>query len=236
MSLRSSALRLLDPAIERHATKVSRVVAQLRHHAYSPFRASPISFKKKAVSHPVPKRHDRRRLDPKIDISDLDEILEIDVAARTCTAEGGVTFVDLVAAPLRHGLVPLVVPELKTITVGGAVSGCSLESMSFQYSGFHDTCLAYEVITGRGEVLHCTPDNAHRLIFQMMYGSFGTLGVLSKLTFRLVPATACEAGHGPGQRVSRAGPGREASSSSRPSRWQALSGTSSRAATRSRAP
>ena len=27
---------------------------------------------------------------------------------------------------LAHGLVPLIVPELKTITVGGAVSGCSL--------------------------------------------------------------------------------------------------------------
>src|SRR5207248_2743691 len=89
---------------------------------------------------------------------------------------------------LRHGLVPLVVPELRTITVGGAVSGCSIESMSFKYGGFHDTCLEYEVITSTGQLLTCTPDNANQLVFQMMHGSFGTLGVLAKLTFRLVPA------------------------------------------------
>ena len=66
------------------------------------------------------------------------------------------TFVDLVAATLRHGLVPIVVPELKTITIGGAVAGCSIESMSFRYGGFHDTCLEYEVITAtrRGADVH----------------------------------------------------------------------------------
>jgi hypothetical protein len=148
----------------------------------------PRSFKKKAVSHLVPKNSDLRRQDKKIDVGDLDEILEIDPIHRTCTAEPGVTFVDLVAATLRHGLVPTVVPELKTITIGGAVSGCSLESMSWKYGGFHDSCLEYEVVTTDGAVLRCTPDNEHSLVFQMMHGSFGTLGLLSKVKFRLVPA------------------------------------------------
>src|SRR5437667_437406 len=71
---------------------------------------------------------------------------------------------------------------------GRAVSGCALESMSFQHGGFHDTCLAYEVLTAPGEPLHCTPDNEHALVFQMMHGAFGTLGILSQLTFRLIPA------------------------------------------------
>jgi FAD/FMN-containing dehydrogenase len=44
-------------------------------------------------------------------------------------------------------------PRHETFTVGGAVAGCSLESMSFRRGGFHDTCLAYEVITGDGDVL-----------------------------------------------------------------------------------
>jgi FAD/FMN-containing dehydrogenase len=34
----------------------------------------------------------------------------------------------------------------------------------------------------------CTPDNEHALVFQMVHGAFGTLGILAKLTFRLVPA------------------------------------------------
>jgi FAD/FMN-containing dehydrogenase len=140
------------------------------------------------VSHVVPKEHDLKYSDETIDISDLNTILEIDTAGRTCVAESGVTFVDLVAATLPYGLVPIIVPELKTITIGGAVAGCSIESMSFVHGGFHDTCLEYEVVTARGEVLSCSPEGEHRLLFQMMHGTFGTLGVLTKLTFRLIPA------------------------------------------------
>jgi FAD/FMN-containing dehydrogenase len=169
---------------EQHAGKVARIAAQLRARKST----RPVSLRKRAVSHVVPKRSDRRLTDEKIDISDLTTILDVDPHKRVCVAEPGVTFFDLVAATMRHGLVPIVVPELKTITVGGAVSGCSIESMSFRYGGFHDTCLEYEVITASGEVLVCTPDNENKLVFEMMHGSFGTLGILSKLTFRLVPA------------------------------------------------
>ena len=167
-----------------HAAKVGRIAGELR----SRTKKTPLSLRKSSVSHVVPKAGDRKYSDEKIDISDLDAILHIDPARRICVAEPGVTFVDLVAATMRHGLVPIVVPELETITIGGAVSGCSIESMSFRYGGFHDTCLEYEVITAKGDVLVCTPDNENSLVFQMMHGAFGTLGILSKLTFRLVPS------------------------------------------------
>src|SRR5438874_128180 len=88
------------------------------------YRLNKLRARKKAVSHQVPKA--ARRSDERIDVGDLDQILTIDPARRICTAESGVTFVDLVRATLAHGLVPQLVPELKTITVGGAVSGCSV--------------------------------------------------------------------------------------------------------------
>lgn len=168
----------------RHQAKVDRIVKALAAHD----RAKPLSLRKSSPPHQVPKNGDLRRHDEKIDIGDLTEIITIDPERRIAVAEAGVTFVDLVHATMKHGLVPIVVPELKTITIGGAVSGCSIESMSFVHGGFHDTCLEYEVITARGEVLTCTPQNQHALIFQMMHGAFGTLGILSKLTFKLVPA------------------------------------------------
>lgn len=169
---------------ELHRAKVARIAEQLRAHDAS----RPVSLRKKAPPHQVPKGGDLRRHDDKIDISDLTAILSVDPERRICVAESGVMFCDLVEATLRHGLVPIVVPELKTITIGGAVSGCSIESMSYRYGGFHDTCVEYEVITATGEVLTCRADNEHSLVFQMMHGSFGTLGVLGKLTFTLVPA------------------------------------------------
>ncbi len=167
----------------RHANKVARIAHQLR--TQNP--GQPVSLHKSAPPHQVPKWGDLRRHDHKIDVSDLTEIIAIDPVARTCTAESGAMFEDVVAATLAYGLVPCIVPELASITIGGAVTGCSIESMSFRYGGFHDTCLAYEVITAEGNVLRCTPDE-QGLVFQMMHGSFGTLGILAKLTFRLVPA------------------------------------------------
>jgi FAD/FMN-containing dehydrogenase len=171
-------------AARRHEMRVARISDQLRDRRST----APLSLRKKAVSHQVPKRGDAKYSDEQLDISDLDEILSIDPVSRTCVAESGVTFVDLVTATLRRGLVPIIVPELKTITVGGAVSGCSIESASFKHGGFHDTCLEYEVITANGDVLVCRPDNDNQLLFQMMHGTFGTLGILSRLKFRLIPA------------------------------------------------
>jgi len=167
-----------------HEQKIQRVVQQLKQRKST----SPVSLKKKAVSHEVPKPRDKRHFDEKIDISDLDKILHIDREKQVCIAEPGVTFVDLVRATLKHGLVPIVVPELKTITIGGAVAGCSIESMSYKYGGFHDTCLEYEIITAQGEVLICTPENEHKLVFQMVHGTFGTLGIISRLKFKLIQA------------------------------------------------
>lgn len=167
-----------------HDQKVSRIAEQLKRHTGT----QPVSLKKKSVSHEVPKLSDKRFNDEKIDISDLNEILLIDPERRICVAEPGVTFVDLVKATFAHGLVPIVVPELKTITIGGAVAGCSIESMSYKYGGFHDTCLEYEVVTAKGEVMKCTPENENHLVFQMAHGTFGTLGVIAKLTFRLIPS------------------------------------------------
>src|SRR5438132_14002019 len=60
--------------------------------------------------------------------------------------------------------------------------------MQFMYGGFHGTCLEYEVVTSTGEDLTCTSDNEHRLVFQMIHGSFGTLGILTRLKFKLIPA------------------------------------------------
>ena len=109
-----------DACARLHAAKVEEIARRLGERTGT----GPVSLRKRAVSHEVPKAGDARRKDEKIDLSHLTGIIDIDPAALTCTAESGVTFVDLVAATLRYGLVPLVVPELKTITSGGAVWGC----------------------------------------------------------------------------------------------------------------
>jgi FAD/FMN-containing dehydrogenase len=167
-----------------HEERVQAVAAALRAQVGS---GEPVHIHKGGVHHVVPMPGDRRFAGRAIDVSPLRRILEIDPVGRTCTVEPGVTFAELVPATLAHGLLPPVVPELEGITVGGAVAGCSVESMSFRHGGFHDSALEYEVVTGAGEVLTLSPDREPDL-FHMIHGSYGTLGVLTKITFRLVPA------------------------------------------------
>ena len=109
-----------------HSQKLAKIIAQLKQHDST----KPLSIKKKTVSHEVPKPNDKKHTDDKLDLSELNEIISIDPDKKICVAEPGVTFSDLVKVTLKHKLVPVVVPELKTITIGGAVAGCSIESMS----------------------------------------------------------------------------------------------------------
>jgi FAD/FMN-containing dehydrogenase len=156
----------------------------------------PLRFRKSSVSHFVPapgRRPDdrdgkaRSAEDRAVDVKPLDRLLELDPEARIARAEPGLTFKELLSHTTRHGLMPYCVPELEEITVGGAVSGCSLESMSYRHGGFHDRCLAYEIVDGRGEVVRCSREEDPEL-FHMIHGSYGTLGRLTEVTFELTDA------------------------------------------------
>jgi FAD/FMN-containing dehydrogenase len=168
-----------------HQARVAEVARQVRELAGAGGRSY---VDKGGVHHVVPvPEGDGRFQGRRIDVSSLRHILEIDPERRVCVAEPGVTFAEAVEATLTHGLVPAVVPELEGITLGGAVAGCSVESSSFRAGGFHDTCLEYEIVTGTGEVMTCSPEQ-EPFLFDMIHGSYGTLGVLTKITFRLEPA------------------------------------------------
>src|SRR5512138_499740 len=160
-------------AFPQHDRTVQAIAAAVRARARAGAR---VHVSKGGVSHVVPLPGDGRFGFPPIDISPLSSVLEIDAAARTCTCEPGVTFARLVDETLARGLIPTVVPELEGISVGGAVAGCSVEAMSYRYGGFHDSCREYEVVGGDGEVVTCSPER-EPLVFNMLHGSLGTLGI-----------------------------------------------------------
>ena len=53
-------------------------------------------------------------------------------------------------------------PQLKTITLGGAVTGLGIESTSFRNGLPHESVLEMDILTGTGEVVTASPDAARR--------------------------------------------------------------------------
>ncbi|MEO6205344.1 MAG: FAD-binding oxidoreductase [Mycobacteriales bacterium] len=123
---------------------------------------------------------------PRLDVSAFSEVLSVDPVARTADVLGMTTYEDLVDATLKHGLMPLVVPQLKTITLGGAVTGLGIESSSFRNGMPHESVLEMDVLTADGQVLTCSPTE-HADLFTGIPNSYGTLGYALRLRIELEP-------------------------------------------------
>src|SRR6478735_8653674 len=102
---------------------------------------------------------------PGLDVTGLTNVLSIDTEGLTADVEGMCTYEDLVAATLPFGLAPLVVPQLKTITVGGAATGLGIESTAFRSGLTQDDIVEMDLLTGSGELLTVTPDGEHADLF-----------------------------------------------------------------------
>ena len=124
---------------------------------------------------------------PGLDVSGLQRVLSVDVDALTADVGGMCTYEDLVAATLPLGLAPLVVPQLKTITVGGAATGGGIESTSFRSGLVYDDIIEMDVFTGAGDVVTATPDGEHADLFYGFPNSYGTLGYATRLRVKLEP-------------------------------------------------
>ena len=123
---------------------------------------------------------------PGLDTSGLTQVISIDPASRTADVAGMCTYQNLVDATLPYALSPLVVPQLKTITVGGAVAGLGIESASFRNGLPHESVLEMDVLTGAGELLTVSPDR-HGDLFRAFPNSYGTLGYATRLRIQLEP-------------------------------------------------
>lgn len=129
-------------------------------------------------------RNRARTRTPGLDVSGLAGVVSIDPAQRTADVQGMCTYEHLVDETLPHGLIPLVVPQLKTITLGGAVTGLGIESTSFRSGLPHESVLEMDVFTGAGEVVTTKPGEP---LFEAFPNSYGSLGYATRLRIRLEP-------------------------------------------------
>ncbi len=122
-----------------------------------------------------------------LSVHDFNHLLEVDSEHRTLTCEGMITYGDLVDASLAHGFMPAVVPQLKSITIGGALAGIGIESTSFRYGLTHESVLEMDVLLPDGSIVTCTKDNEHSELFFGLPNSYGTLGYVLRLKVMALP-------------------------------------------------
>jgi FAD/FMN-containing dehydrogenase len=126
---------------------------------------------------------------PGLDLSAMTGVVEVrpgvDGGPATALVGGLTTYEQLVDELLPHGFVPLVVPQLRTITIGGAVTGLGIEAASFRNGLPHESVHAMRILTGNGAVVTATPDGDHADLFHTFPNSYGSLGYALDLVIEL---------------------------------------------------
>ena len=122
---------------------------------------------------------------PGLDVSGLGGVVSVDVRAdgsATADVQGMCTYEDLVDVTLPRGYIPQVVPQLRSITLGGAVTGLGIESTSFRNGLPHESVLEMDVLTGAGEIVTARPGDD---LFDAFPNSYGSLGYATSLRIEL---------------------------------------------------
>lgn len=124
----------------------------------------------------------------KIDVRNFNKVIRVDAKNKIAEIEGMTSYEDIVKETLKYGLLPPVVPELKSITIGGALAGVGIESSSFKYGFVHETILEYEFLLADGHIVTVNKDNEYRELFYSMPNTYGTLGYALKIKVKLIEA------------------------------------------------
>ena len=122
----------------------------------------------------------------------MERILELDAANLTMTVEPGVTTIQIAEAAERVDLFyPPDPGSMKISTIGGNVAENSGGLRGLKYGVTRNYVMGLEVVLPDGEVIwlgnKCVKDVAGFSLKDVMIGSEGALGIITKVLLRLIP-------------------------------------------------
>ena len=123
----------------------------------------------------------------RLNMRDLNSVISINPKTKLAVVEGMCTYERLVEETLKYNLMPAVVPQLKTITLGGAVTGIGIESSSYKYGFPHETVTELDILTGESKVVTARPTGPNKDLYFGFPNSYGSLGYALSLTIKLIP-------------------------------------------------
>jgi glycolate oxidase FAD binding subunit len=140
-----------------------------------------------------------RRADVVMPLDRLDRIVEFDAANLCVTAESGVKLAALqIALAQKREILPLDPPADSKVTVGGLVAANQSGPSRLLYGTVRDWVLGMRVALPDGERIHCGGKVIKNVsgydMNKLFIGSLGTLGIITEVTFKLLPLPATRAG------------------------------------------
>jgi len=121
-----------------------------------------------------------------LDLGNLRAVLEIDAAARTVRAQGGVQLKALTEALARVGLAMPILGSVSEQTIAGAIS-TGTHGSSLVHGNLASLVLELTLVTPSGEVLRLVQGD---LRLEAARVSLGALGVITEVLLRVAPAFA----------------------------------------------
>ncbi|BCV22929.1 hypothetical protein hamaS1_29980 [Moorella sp. Hama-1] len=129
-----------------------------------------------------------------LSFAEMNKILELDIENLTATVQPGVVIQDLNDAVAPYGLIyPPDPGSVTTATMGGSVAESSGGLRGLKYGVTKDYVMGLEVVLADGTIFHCGGKTVKNVsgydLVKLFCGSEGTLGIMTAITVRLIPAT-----------------------------------------------
>ena len=125
-----------------------------------------------------------------LDIKRMDKLIDLNIEAGTVTCETGMIFQQLEWYCNEKGYSVMHLPSCLTCcTVGGAQAHNGIGILSTKYGKMDDMTLSLEVVLPNGDIINTLPVPKHSSgpnLIPIFVGSEGTLGVMTKVTFKIV--------------------------------------------------
>jgi cytokinin dehydrogenase len=109
------------------------------------------------------------------------------VIDRTIDAEAGAFWGDVAKVSLAKELIPPVMPDTMSLSVGGTLSAGGLGATSQHFGAQVDNVRELDVVTGNGELITCSPEHESEL-FDMVLAGMGQCGLIVRVRLALMSA------------------------------------------------
>jgi len=133
------------------------------------------------------------RYDIALSLSRLRAVVDFDEANLTVTVQAGLTLAELQDRLSRaNQFLPLNPPLPAQATIGGTVAANASGPGRFRYGSARDLVLGMRVALANGKIIHVGGKTVKNVagydLSKVFIGSYGTLGIITEVTFRLLPS------------------------------------------------